>query len=171
MGNEIKTENFSVKSFFEKINLIFHGILAIPLAIFGWLYLEAQNGSQLTVEDVNMDVLNFIMPFFILGTIGASIFLFRNRLKLIDSKLLLPEKLDKYLLSSLIKFAGLELALILSVVGYYLSYSNTFVAMFVIVLVFFSLSKPTTYRVADALRLEGEERDLVINKANEKEIN
>jgi len=41
----------------------------------------------------------------------------------------------------------------------------------VIVLVFFSLSKPTTYRVADALRLEGEERDLVINKANEKEIN
>jgi hypothetical protein len=135
------------------------------------LYLEAQNGSTLAVENAKMDVLNFVMPFFILAIIGGSIFLFRSHLKLIDTKLFLPDKLKKYLHSSLIKFAGLELALILSVVGYYLSYSNTFVAMFVIVLVFFSLSKPTTYRVADALRLEGEERDLVINKANEKDVN
>ena len=73
MDNEIRTENFSVKSFFEKINLIFHSILAIPLTIFGWLYLEAQNGSTLAVENAKMDVLNFVMPFFILAIIGGSI--------------------------------------------------------------------------------------------------
>lgn len=168
MNNEINKEVFSVKPFFDKINLIFHSILALPLVVFGWLFLEAKNGRFSVVETTGMDMLNFIMPFLTFIIIGFSFLVFKKQLKKINNELPLSEKLDNYLKCVLIKFAGLEFALILSVLGYYLSFTNTFVAMFTIVLVFFSLSKPTPYRIANNLQLKGEERDIVISKT-EKE--
>ena len=61
-------------------------------------------------------------------------------------------------------FVLLEIGLVFSVVGYYLTVATSFVAMFVIVLVFFSLVKPTPYRIANSLRLKGKEKDIVLNK-------
>ncbi|MDH5476631.1 MAG: hypothetical protein OEX22_13115 [Cyclobacteriaceae bacterium] len=169
MSNENNEKLYSIKSFFDKINLFFHGILAVPLTVFGWLFLEAKDGRYSTVEVDNMDVFNFLGPIVIFGIVGISFSLFKKKLRKIDNHLPLQEKLENYLKCSWIKFIGLELALILSVLGYYLTFTNTFVAMFMIVLVFFSLSKPTPYRVVESLQLKDDEKDSVVNKVKKDE--
>ncbi|MDH5366024.1 MAG: hypothetical protein OEW67_03500 [Cyclobacteriaceae bacterium] len=165
MNDKNNRDFFSVKQFFDKINLIFHSILALPLLVFGWLFLEAKNGRFSAVETAGMNIINFILPFLILIIIGFSFLVFKKELKKINNELPLSKKLESYLKCALMKFAGLEFALVLSVLGYYLTFTNTFVAMFMIILVFFSLSKPTPYRIVNNLQLKGEERDMVINKA------
>ena len=165
MEKENNQEEYSVKPFLDRINLIFHGILALPILAFAWFFLESNAGNlEPMVGGTTFGFVSLIVPVFILGICTLSFLIFRRKLTYIDEKLELSKKLESYYHAALIMFAGLEGALVLSIVGFFLTLSNTFTAMFVIVLVFFSLIKPTPNRIANHLRLEGEERDIVMNR-------
>lgn len=158
-------DNYSVKPFLDKINLIFNSILALPLVAFGWMYLEAKAGRFSTnLDTMNANLINFIVPFVVLSIIGFSFYRFKRKVAGISDDLPLSVKLESYLKIALVTYAGLELALVLSVVGYYFTLSNTMVVMFVIVLVFFSLNKPTPMRIANNLNLKDRDRDVMMNK-------
>lgn len=165
MTSTNKENDFSVKPFLDKINLIFNAILALPLVVFAWLYLEAKSGHVFT--DFNptvLNTLNFIIPILVLSIIGVTFRTFKRKVNAIAKDIPLSEKLDHYFTFEMYKYAGLESALIISTVGYYSTYSNTMVVMFVIVLVFFSLHKPMGSRIANNLGLGKEEKELLIRK-------
>jgi hypothetical protein len=156
---------YSVKPFLDKINLIFNSILALPLVAFGWLYLEAKaERFEAFANSSTANIINFIFPFVVLSVIGVSGYLFKRKVSQISKEKNLEAKLDEYLRIALMKYAGLVLALVISVIGYYLTLSNTMVVMFVIVLVFFSINKPSALRIANNLNLKDEDKDVMMNK-------
>jgi len=165
MSQEESQGGYSVKPFYDKLNLVFNAILALPLLAFVWLYLESNAGRLLPILDNSAaETLNFIIPIIVFGVIFASFYLFRIRISKIDRSIDLEPKLNAYFVVCVVMYAMLESALVISLIGYYLTLANVFIGMFVIVLVFFSLHKPTPYRIVKNLQLEGEERDQMMQK-------
>lgn len=154
-----------LSNFYNRINLIFHAILALPLVAFVWLYLESKAGniSPLLENQSTIGVLSFVSPILIIGLIVGAFFLFKSGLRTINPNMPLLERISIYSKKSMLLYAMLEMGLILSVLGYYLTQENVFLAMSIIVLIFFSLYKPTFERTCNQLNIKGEEREFVIN--------
>lgn len=165
MPEPSQSNEYSVKPFYDKLNLVFNAILAPPLLAFVWAYLESTAGNlEPILDESSVNTVNFIMPLVVFGLIITSFYLFRNRLSTIEPSKSLSQKLEEYFTTCIVMYALLEFGLIISVVGYYLTLGNVFLGMFVVVLVFFSLHKPTPYRIAKNLRLKGDEKEQMIYK-------
>ena len=95
---------------------------------------------------------------------GIAFVLTKKSLSVFPNDDKLKDKLSVYFRISLIKYAILEGATIVSVVGYYLTLSNVYVGFYVVLLMIFSINRPTVYRISRDLKLEGEEKDIVIHK-------
>jgi len=154
-----------LSDFYNRINLIFHAILAPPLVAFVWLYLESKAGniSPLLDNESTISVFSFICPILIIGLIVSAFFLFKSGLRRINPSIQLIERMKNYTRLSIVLFGMLEMGLILSVVGYYITQKDIFLAMYFVVLIFFSLYKPTLQRIVGHLNIKGDERDFIIN--------
>jgi hypothetical protein len=150
---------------YNRINLIFHAILAPPLVVFVWLYLESNAGGISPVmESVSaISVISFVFPILVVGIIAVAFYLFKSGLRRINPTIDLIEKAPIYAQKSIVLFVMLEVSLMVGVLGYYLTQKDLFLAMYIIVLIFFSLYKPTLERMSDHLGIKGEERDFLIN--------
>jgi len=150
---------------YNRLNLIFHAILAPPLVAFVWLYLESKSGSisPLLEDDSTAGTISLVFPIVVMGLIAGAFFLFKSGLRKINPSTQLIEKMKNYTRLSIVLFGMLEMGLILSVVGYYITQKDTFLAMYFVVLIFFSLYKPTLQRIVGHLNIKGDERDFVIN--------
>ena len=157
-------EKFSFKQYYEQLNTIFSALVAIPLLLFIWLYLEA-SGSNITpiISGNAYNVVNFISSIGIFILIGYTFYLFRKGTSQIEANTL-QDKLQHYKKLSIKTYVLLNIAGAIAVAGFYLVVSNTFVALYVIVLVLLSLLKPTTHRIVKILKLKGAEKDRVLKK-------
>jgi small-conductance mechanosensitive channel len=150
---------------YTRLNLVFHAILALPLVAFVWLYLESKagNSTPLVSEEYVIQSLNLVIPVLVLGLILAAFVIFKSGLRSINPKNELLARMTIYFNKSIVLFAMLEMALILSLVGYYLTQKDAMLAIYVIVLVFFSLYKPTLQRVSNQLGVKGEDKVFLID--------
>ncbi len=155
-----------LKDYLFKLNNLFHVLVAIPLLGFVYLYLESQVGriQPLINNPDTVLILHYILPFIIMVESGVAFVVTRNSLSVFPNDDKLIEKLSVYFRISLIKYAILEGAAIVSVVGYYLTLSKVYVVFYVVLLMIFSLNRPTVYRISRDLKLAGEEKDTVIHK-------
>ena len=151
--------------FYNQLNLIFNAILAPPLVAFVWLYLESNAGNILPVLDneSTSNILNFTIPILIIGMIVLAFFVFKSGLRTIDPAIELISKASVYREKSMLLYGILEVSLMLSVLGYYLTQEGVFLGMYMLVLVFFSLYKPTLGRIAKHLNLKGDDQKFLIN--------
>jgi len=154
-----------VAEIYNKLNLLFHAILALPLLAFVWMYLEYNSGSmQPFLEDQSTaDMLGFALPLMTVGVIVGAFILFNAGLRSIDPAKGLFNQVQGYFQKAIILYAMLELGLILNLVGYYLDQRNIYMAMYMIVLVFFSIYKPTLNRLAKHLNINGKDKDFLID--------
>lgn len=154
-----------ISDIYNRINLIFHAILALPLIAFIWLYLESKAGSinPLIENQSSINMIRFIFPIVTIGVIVGAFYFFKSGLRQIDPAVELLGKVKTYSEKSLLLYAMLEVGLALSVLGYYMTQKDVFLAMYMVVLIFFSLYKPTLKRICSHLQIKEEERNFVIN--------
>ncbi len=153
-----------LSSIYNRINLIFHAILAPPLIVFVWLYLESNAGgiSSIIDDQSTINILSFIFPILIIGIVVGAFFFFKSSLGTINLDAELIDKVKVYFEKSILLYAMLEVGLILSVLGYYITQEGVFIAVFITVLIFFSLYKPTLQRISKHLNITGEDRNFLI---------
>lgn len=165
MKKDDKQSAEELAKFYNRINLIFHAILAPPLVMFVWLYLEANAGNMLPIIDneSTIDIVSFIFPLLIVGMIVLGFFFFKSGLRTIDPTNKLTRRAKAYGEKSIVLYGILEMGLILSVLGYYLTQADVFLGMYMLVLVFFSLYKPTLERMAKHLNIKGDDKTFLID--------
>jgi len=155
-----------LKDYLYKFNNLFHVLVALPLLAFVYLYLENQVGRvQPLISNTDaILVLHYILPLIIIVESGIAFIITKKSLSVFPNNDLLMKKLNVYFRISLIKYAILEGATIVSVVGYYLTLSKVYLGFYVVLLMIFSINRPTVYRISRDLKLEGEEKDIVLYK-------
>ena len=150
---------------YHRVNLIFHAMLAPPLVAFIWLYLESKATSvfPLINDELTRSIIVFTIPIFTVGLVVGAFFFFRFRLMAIRPTWELLVKVKTYSKKAIQFYALLEMSLIFNVLGYYMLQKDVFLIMYMVVLIFFSLYKPTLERIANHLNIKKETRDFVIN--------
>ena len=149
------------KKYLDRLNLIFYGIIAVPLLIFSYLYLENHAGRlQSQMPEETLTTFQYIFPLFIFVALGSGIIITRTRIRRIDTSLDLKLKLKVLQSSLIVRYAHFEGAGILALVLYYLTTEKLYAVLFIITLMFLSLNRPTAHRIISNLNLKGEEKEL-----------
>lgn len=146
--------------FYQKLNMIFHGIIASSLIPFAWVFLETQKEfpEGPLVEGTNATILKTLLVIGCAALLAYSRAFRQKVLKKMRSIETMENKLRPYLSIKSKHYALIESVAILSLVGLYLTKDHLFTAVYVIVLFMFSLERPAFDRVARELNVK--EKDL-----------
>lgn len=155
-----------MNNYFNKLNLIFHAIVGLPLAAFIYLYLEIdKRGRQGVMKDPELsEILIYILPTLAIVTAGLAFLQYRRAIPKVKEIADFRQKLDAFSQALIQKYALLEFSSIISVVGIYLTADVIYIALYLFMLLFLSLHRPTVYRIVRDLKLKGEEKEIVLHK-------
>ena len=140
--------------------------MAIPLLAFVVLYLQIHNGEIEPIVKANSlaTALRYSLPFLVMLTAGLAFISYRRNLVSSINQHSLHEKLVHFYKASLVKFVFLEVASIIAVLGLFLTAEDVYIVLYVVVLMLFSINRPTIHRIARDLKLRDTEKDIVIHK-------
>lgn len=161
--NKVKDAREYVRSL---VNIAYIG-LGIPLLIFIWVYLESSSEKLVPVftGDVSMVILMICgvmsIALFWWGRIKFSVF--RNKARALQP---LTEQLSLYKKAILYRFISYALMATLVTVGYFLTDFAPFEALFGGMIVLFSIHNPTARSVVSDLKLQGEDKTIVLKGQN-----
>jgi len=155
-----------MNSYFNKLNLIFHAIVAFPLAAFVYLYLEIdKNGRKGTIEGTELaQNLIYVLPTIAIVLAGLAFLFYARRLPVVRTIEDFQTKLESYSQLLIQKYIWLEFSAVIAVAGVYLTAEVIYMAIYLFNLLFLSLHRPTVYRIAKDLKLKGQEKDIVVHK-------
>ncbi|MEQ8553779.1 MAG: hypothetical protein RIC06_09835 [Cyclobacteriaceae bacterium] len=147
------------EKFYNQLNMIFHGTIAISMIPFAWAFLETQrqfpdppliNGYPLLSTKIVGSFL-CVVVMLLSYQYGQNILSNAKAQKDVDSKLKLfiREKKKDFLL--------LELGALIAFAGLYLSKDHLFTLLYVAVLLMFSTKRPTYLKITDSLEIKDEE--------------
>ena len=149
----------TIGQYFNKLQIVFLVLLMVPLLAFIALYFV----SGETTQDVRMEYYVIIPSLFLLEWSLAMI-MFNKKIKSVRKAQGLGPKLDKYFGLTIVRFSLLSSASLILAVGFYLSKSDVFTALFAAGLVFAGILWPTSGKVTNDLQLRGDEREMVYFK-------
>lgn len=156
----------SPEDFNHKLNLLFHGMLALPLVAFVYLFLEIQHHDrQPVIADKGM-----ILTLTIVGMIVAIVvavygyMLFKRGLRQVVQCETFREKLSAYLGISVKFYCFVGVSSILLVGGLYLTNSAIFIAGYVILLFLMSLNRPALQKYVQDMRLTRHQHDMILHR-------
>lgn len=153
----------SIREYFNSLYNILYGILLVPLLAFVYLYLEQQAGDLVpTITESNMLVA--ILAFVVIVDWAISFVLFNRGLRQVHQLPGLGERLEKYRTITIVRYAIISSSCLFLAVGFYLTTNQALTAFFVMGMILQSSFWPTTYRLANHLKLKGEEREMIIHK-------
>ena len=147
------------EQFYHRFNTIFHGIIALSLLPFAFVFLETQRAFP----DAALVKAELILPMEIIIAIismGSAFYAWRYQKHIQESiavDLSIKQRLVVYLKHKLIQYGILELASLAALVGLYLTKEQFFSGIYVVVLFVFSLGRPTYDLVVKELRFTKEE--------------
>lgn len=158
----------NTKEYFNTLNIIFYLLVGVPLMLFCILYLkfEGQGGLQQTAQGNFSFFLHALIPLTTLACIAGAYVYYRKSRKQVKPETPLREKLLFFYRISMIQYGILFAANMLPVIGLYLSGEQLFPALYAVALVAFSINRPTIHRLIKALRLNKEERHIIIHNQN-----
>ncbi len=148
----------------QKINVLFNLIIAPPLLFFFYAFLEKQNatGKQLEdASDLNIKVAAIVL---VVGAIVASKVVYGRLVALARQPMDLDQKLQKLLQAFIVRFAILETPMIGLVLLYYYFDGVVYLVMYILILAFYTLNKPSRNKIVMVLGLSGEDRDKVLKR-------
>ncbi|MEQ9230789.1 MAG: hypothetical protein RIF46_08890 [Cyclobacteriaceae bacterium] len=150
--------------FHQRLNLIFHAIVAITMLPFVWLYLEIDSGNRSgLISDSVVTVLFVIISL----SLASTAYLYRK--KQLSETLTRPSlrsKLEAYMKLQIVSYALLEGSALFSTIAFYLTANYLFVVIYVAVLFVFSLFRPQLDRTCRELKLNNEERNLLAERTD-----
>ncbi|WP_258105201.1 hypothetical protein [Marinoscillum sp. MHG1-6] len=143
--------------FYQKLNVIFNGVLAISMIPFALVFLDIQkNDPPSMYEGMTHTALKMSLMFLSLGVLGISNWFWRKHIGQVSKASDIESKLEAYLSERLKHLAVIELSAIVAVVGYFLLKEFIFVIIYLGVLFVFSQYRPRFSKVCKDL-LEKEE--------------
>lgn len=134
-------------------------LLALP--VFGTIYLFYESGNKLLDLPEIPDLLVWMMALICGVVLIIQYVLFGQKIKLTFEKEELVEKVKIYAQATTQRYIILFVASLVSSIGLLLSTNPVFTLFFAIVLVFFSVAKPTPDRLARLMKLKKEEKELI----------
>ncbi|GMV76936.1 MAG: hypothetical protein AMXMBFR79_00720 [Chitinophagaceae bacterium] len=92
-------------------------------------------------------------------SVVAALFLFKKNIEKLKNIQALNEKILKYRQASIIKFALLEFATFVAIIGYFVTLGTSFLVLAAVLIAFFALQKPTVLAMTNYLEVR--ENDLM----------
>lgn len=148
------------EKFYQKLNIIFHGIIASSLIPFAWVFLETQGefAEGPLVAGTSAMVIKVLLVIASAGILGYSRIFRQKAYAKSAEEPRMEEKLNAYLSVKIKHYAILESAAIIALLGLYLTKDQLFSFVYVLVLFMFSLERPAFDRVAREIGMK--EKDL-----------
>lgn len=153
----------SIREYFSSLYNILYGILLVPLLAFVYLYLEQQAGD-LSPEITEGNMLVLGLGCVVVADWIVSFIMFSKGLQHVHQLKGFGERLEKYRTITIVRYAIISSSCLLLAIGFYFTTHQVLTALFVVGMIMQSSFWPTTYRVANHLKLKGEERDMIIHK-------
>lgn len=151
--------------FFNKLNLLFNGIIAGTLLPFGILFLGRQKEMfPALLEGTIGIVITVIILVLAIYLTYQSHHGFKISFKEYSKEMALREKMDFYYDISVRRYYYLGGASLCAMIGLLLNTHGIFSLFYLIVLFMFSLGRPEVRKMMDQLALNEEERKLVYDK-------
>jgi hypothetical protein len=156
----------SGEQFYKKLHLIFNLTAAVPLLPFTFLYLERGSNSEAfgLASEALSQILIFALPIMIAITTYFAIKLYRRHSLNASEMVMLRDKMVLYFNAAIWKFATLEIALLIAVLGLYFTNHWVFTVLFVGLLILLSLGRPTIRKIVVDLRLNRDDEKTLIDK-------
>lgn len=152
----------SIKEYFYKINTIGFILLLVPLLLYIFLYMQSAERMPLISSEESILILlgGTILVFAIDLTIVQMIL--AMRIKKYLKRVELAGRMDGYFYIAIIRMATYCGGALLTAVGFYLTSSSYFVAVFLMIDIMGILQWPTPAAFCSAFKLDGSEREMVL---------
>ena len=151
--------------YFHTLHQAFYLSVSVPLILFCVVYLRLLGAGSLT-ESINFGIWHGVV---IAGMAGGSWWAFRayrQRYVQYDTQAPFRKRLRFFHRAAWVKYAWLSAVNLLPVIGLYATGEASFLVLYAIALVIFSLNRPTQKRVAKDLRLDdAEEKQLASDQS------
>ena len=153
--------------YLNRFNNQFHGIIALPLLAFSFLYLEFDRGGLQPVFQSGPCYVEVGLMF--AATLAFVLYLFRGlSSNLAELEGDLVSKLDQYFLIVRRFYVMMTLPGALAVVFMYLTGELGFSLVYLLELFLLSIKRPSVHNIVKDLRLVDEEKEIVLKKKDLK---
>ena len=149
--------------FLRKLGNLFNGLLAFPLLLVGFGYLEISNGSwNSVIESSDAMVISMVAGLVIITTYLS--LKFRKESRKLTGLISVHEKMDAYyMLASFYYWSSFGLSIIAAAMLFLLGHL-AFAVVYAYILFWMSIFRPTLRGLSDLFGLEGEERRAFLEK-------
>lgn len=134
--------NLVIEKFFPTMNVLFFALFMGQILYFFITLFLINSGSTAIIAGLDT-LLMFITPVVVLSFVLAAKFIYSKRVAVFDRTLTLENKLISYRTNNIIKLALIEGANIFSITILFITANYFFAALFIIIISFFFLNKPT----------------------------
>jgi hypothetical protein len=150
----------SITQYFNKLQIVLLILLIVPLLVFIALYFFADGMARTSQTEYYY----IILPTVVLLDCAISLAIFNKKIKSLRNQPGLGAKLEKYFDITVVRYCLLASASLVLAVGFYLTASDVFTALYVGALALSGFVWPTSRKVTEDLRLKGDEREMVYFK-------
>lgn len=140
---------------FLKTMTIIHGSLCVGLIVFTSLVFIQNGGFE---ASMNTDVLVFVIPLAAMIAYFGSTWVFQNLIRNLPETEVLSKKLERYRVALLIKYAIIEAASFLALIGYFYSGNAMHLVIALCLTVYLVFQRPTIKKLYQELPLNLEEK-------------
>jgi len=154
------------QEFLNKLQLYINAFIAVPMLGFIVLFLRIENRSY-NPDYLNEDVtfyLRFIVLAAILCLIVLGLVLSKKIRKILDPNMSIRDKLNVYYKAAMNRAYFFLGATVLALIGLTLTAEQFYIIYYTICLVAFSMTYPTIFRINRELKLNREEREVIISR-------
>jgi hypothetical protein len=147
--------NISTKNYLDRLNLIYYGLIALPLVLFPVVYLPMKEGVSTSFDQGG--ILYYLAGLLLFLVIFFARRLFQRSLKVIETDWMLEQKLQAYSKASVIFYILGMVSCMISVGLLMFTKHQLFVATYPILLLILSFFRPTLERLKRDLPLTKED--------------
>ncbi len=154
------------QEFLNKLQLYINAFIAVPMLGFIVLFLRIENRTY-NPDYLNEDVtffLRFIMLLAILAFIVLGLVFSKRVRGNLDPNMSIRDKLNVYYKAAMNRAYFFLGATVLALIGLTLTAEQFYVIYYTICLVAFSITYPTIFRINRELKLNREEREVIISR-------
>jgi hypothetical protein len=138
----------------------------MPMLAFIVLFLRIENKTY--TPDFLDEALIFSMRFIVFvgvaGLVALGVLFFNKERNKVDASMTMRDKLEIYYSASVTRSYYFLVATIISLIGLALTAEQFYIIYYTVCLVAFSMTYPTIYRINRQLRLNREEREVIISR-------
>lgn len=143
---------------FFKVNKLIFIALFLGMTIFAGVAFVLNTGKTMMVFDMT-NAFTVIVPIFLIGGIYASKFVFNRLIGQIEQAKTLQQKIGVYTTTSIIRFAIIEGAVLLSIVAFLISANLYFLIFTAAGIIYFLSLMPNEEKISKQAHLTYEERN------------